>query len=440
MIRRRSLLNSESAYVGYAYSYPHKSAYRTLADAVPLQKVWAKENRESLFLYLHVPFCEFRCGFCNLFTLANAEVDLPARYLSQLRVEAAVIKEELGDARFTQVAIGGGTPTFLNDRELAELFVLSSELLGNKNSVQGTSCEASPATLTSSKAKLLKEWGVTRLSLGVQSFDENESRALGRPQKTSDVVRAIEIAREQRFPTLNLDLIYGLEGQSRAAWLNTVQQAAKFRPEEIYLYPLYVRELTGLGKTGATAGDHRLDHYRAARDLLCGEGYEQKSLRMFALPQKSHQKAGQYRCQTDGMVGLGCGARSYTRELHYSTEFAVGRQGVRSILGDYLRRDAVDFASARHGIAIDSEDQRRRYVIQTLFQADGLDRFEYGQRFGADPLDELPQLAELVELDFAIATPQRLRLTRSGLERSDAIGPWLYSERVVRLMEEFECH
>lgn len=440
MIRRRSLLNSESAYVGYAYSYPHKSAYRTLPDAVPLQKVWAKENRESLFLYLHVPFCEFRCGFCNLFTLANAEVDLPARYLSQLRVEANVIKAALGDARFTQVAIGGGTPTFLNDHELAELLAICGDMFGDSKSVRGTSCEASPATLTPSKAKLLKEWGVTRLSLGVQSFDENESRALGRPQKTSDVVRAIEFVREQDFPTLNLDLIYGLEGQSRVSWLNTVQQAARFRPEEIYLYPLYVRELTGLGKTGASASDHRQDHYRAARDLLCGEGYEQKSLRMFALPKKIPEKTDSYRCQTDGMVGIGCGARSYTCELHYSTEFAVGRMGVRSILGDYLKRDAADFAAARHGIAIDPEDQRRRFVIQTLLQAEGFDRFEYRERFDADALDDLPQLEELLDLDFAVASHERIRLTSSGLERSDAIGPWLYSDRVTRLMEEFECH
>lgn len=440
MIRRRSLLNSETAYVGYAYSYPHKSAYRSLADAVPLQSVWETENRDSLFLYLHVPFCEFRCGFCNLFTLANADVDLPAKYLNRLRVEARIVKEALSDARFTQVAIGGGTPTFFDDRELAELLSIGREVLDDSNAVQGTSCEASPATLTPSKAKLLREWGATRLSLGVQSFDESESRALGRPQKTSDVVQAIAIAREQNFPTLNLDLIYGLEGQSLASWLSTVKRAVEFRPEEIYLYPLYIRELTGLGKTGTTASDRRLEHYRAARDLLCGEGYEQKSLRMFALPPKTDKEAGVYRCQTDGMVGLGCGARSYTRDLHYSTEFAVGRAGVRSILGDYLKRGAADFASARHGIAIDAEEQRRRFVIQTLLQADGLDRVEYGVRFGADPLDDLPQLGELVELEYAITSPKSLRLTATGLERSDAIGPWLYSDRVRRLMEEFECH
>src|SRR5690606_10216074 len=157
-----------------------------------------------------------------------------------------------------------------------------------------------------------------------------------RPQRLSDVDRAIEIAHQHDFPVLNLDLIYGSVGQSLASWLATVDRAIGYAPEEIYLYPLYVRDLTGLGRTGHHANDDRLDHYRTGRDRLLEAGYEQISMRMFRRPLSQAPPNANYNCQSDGMVGIGCGARSYTRELHYSSEFAVGRTGVRSILNDYL--------------------------------------------------------------------------------------------------------
>jgi oxygen-independent coproporphyrinogen-3 oxidase len=139
------------------------------------------------------------------------------------------------------------------------------------------------------------------------------------------------------------------------------------------------------------------------------------------------------------MVGLGCGARSYTRSLHYSTEFAVGRSGVRSILQDYLRREPQEFAAALHGYVLDCDDQRRRYAIQTLLQVGGISRTSYRERFASDVLADLPQLSELGALGMATVSPDRICLTAMGLERSDAIGPWLYSPQVKQRMEEFTC-
>jgi oxygen-independent coproporphyrinogen-3 oxidase len=139
------------------------------------------------------------------------------------------------------------------------------------------------------------------------------------------------------------------------------------------------------------------------------------------------------------MVGLGCGARSYTRALHYSTEFAVGRTGVRAILSDYLARDEQQFSSARYGILLNPDEQRRRYVIQSLLQSEGLLLGDYRSQFRSDVLLDLPQLADLVEGSLATIDQHRLNLTAAGLERSDQIGPWLYSECVRRQMEQFEC-
>src|ERR1700677_239177 len=96
MTRLEQMLQG-SPYQGYAYAYPHKTAYRRLPEAVPLRAVWARERRDSLFLYLHVPFCEMRCGFCNLFTQAKPKEGLADKYLAALRREAEQIRHELGE-------------------------------------------------------------------------------------------------------------------------------------------------------------------------------------------------------------------------------------------------------------------------------------------------------------------------------------------------------
>lgn len=428
--------STDSPFVGYSYSYPHKSAYRTLDPVLSLESLWATEDVDSLFLYFHLPFCEHRCGFCNLFTMANPDADWVGDYLKQLKSEAVQVRGAIPDARFSRIAIGGGTPTFLDEGELEQFLEIAIDVMGAAPGDVPVSCEASPATFTAAKAAMLRDWGVDRLSLGVQSFDEQESRALGRPQYTRDVLQAIEFVRANDFPTLNLDLIYGVPGQSIDSWLQSVREAVRFQSEEIYLYPLYVRELTGLGKTARAANNERLNAYRMAREHLLDVGYEQKSLRMFQLQHLSDD-GPVYCCQSDGMVGLGCGARSYTRALHYSTEFAVGRSSVRAILDDYLKRAPEEFRIAAHGFHLDAEDQRRRHAIMSLLQVEGLLLSDFRHQFQSDVFDDLPQIQELVDRELAETSDDCVRLTTAGLELSDAIGPWLYSARVQTLMQEF---
>lgn len=425
-------------YAGYSYAYPHKTAYRRLDPALPLDDVWRDEEREALFLYLHVPFCEYRCGFCNLFTQAQPETGVTTRYLRQLRVEAEVVCAAFGEASFVRVAIGGGTPTFLNPQELTELLDIAMEVMGAPLGKIPVACEASPSTVTAEKLALLRERGVERLSLGIQAFDEKGAQRLGRPQRRADVERALALARDCGIPTLNLDLIYGGEGETAERLADNVREALAWRPEEVYLYPLYVRPLTGLGGRDGDWDDQRLAAYRAGREVLLEASYEQVSMRMFRLPQGANDAGPVYCCQNDGMVGLGCGARSYTRGLHYSTEYAVGRPGVASILGDYLRRPAESFAAARHGFRLSRDEQQRRFAILSLLQAEGIDRRAFAERFDVDVLEALPQLAELPAIGWGFISEECVRLTPEGLAWSDAIGPWLYSPQVQALMAEYE--
>jgi oxygen-independent coproporphyrinogen-3 oxidase len=434
------MMLADSAYEGYAYAYPHKTAYRPLRPPVPLREVWSAELREALFLYLHVPFCEMRCGFCNLFTQANPEGDLEARYLTALRRQAVRVRDALGDACFARFAVGGGTPTFLDAAGLEALLDVAANLLGADLLAISGSVETSPGTAEVDKLALLRARGVTRISLGVQSFIEAEVHAAGRPQKTDEVDSALDRIRSAGFPTLNIDLIYGLPGQTVASWLTSVRAALRHAPEELYLYPLYVRPLTGLGRSRRAWDDLRPACYRAARDLLLDAGYTQLSMRMFRAAHAPDEDGPVYCCQEDGMVGLGCGARSYTRGLHYSGEYAVGAAGVRGLIADYVARPEQSFDWADYGFRLDAEDQRRRYVLQSLLYRNGLDETAYRRRFGTEALDDLPELSELEPLGLARRTPAGLRLTAKGLERSDTIGPWLYSAKVRGLMGDYAWH
>jgi oxygen-independent coproporphyrinogen-3 oxidase len=177
----------------------------------------------------------------------------------------------------------------------------------------------------------------------------------------------------------------------------------------------------------------RLALYRQGRDLLLASGYEQLSMRSFRR-RRSPALDSDYDCQDDGMVGLGCGARSYTRTLHYSFDYAVSVAGVRAVLDDYLTRDPADFAEALVGFALDDTEQRRRWLVKTLLRAEGVSTRLWRARFGDDP----PHLEVLERRGWLERDDAGLRLTAEGLAHSDAVGPWLVSTAVRAAMREYE--
>ncbi len=155
-----------SPYQSYSYSYPHKTAYRPLEEPVPLSEVWREQPKDALFLYLHVPFCEMRCGFCNLFTMAKPQDEMARRYLDALERQAEVVKGALGTSSFSRLAIGGGTPTQLDDLSFERLFTICSEIMGCDLEAVPISCETSPETLTDAKLAIMSAHHVTRASIG----------------------------------------------------------------------------------------------------------------------------------------------------------------------------------------------------------------------------------------------------------------------------------
>lgn len=434
MTSRLHKLLTGSPWRQYVYGYPHKTAYRAFAEPRPLEAVWAAERADTRFLYVHVPFCELRCGFCNLFTTVNPVDDVVERFLAQLEVEAKETAAVVGTRRYTRAAIGGGTPTYLSAAQLERLLSVMRDTLGLGPAP--LSVEVSPGTLTREKLDALG--AATRLSVGVQSFVEAEVASLKRPQPLATVTAALDLVRERSKAHLNVDLIYGMDGQTPASFVGSLETALRWRPEELYLYPLYVRPLTFLGTRAAAWDDHRLTLYRAGRDWLRAHGYQQRSLRVFVRADVGDVELPEYHAEDDGMVGLGVGARSYTKALHYAHDFAVGPRAVRGIIDEYLARPAASFRLARSGFELDVAEQQRRWVLLTLF-GPGSDGAAFARRFGVPLREALPQLGDLVGEGLAAWQGETLALTDRGLEWSDALGPWLFSPDVEARMGAWEA-
>lgn len=431
----------EQPYQGYTYTYPHKSAYREIEPPRSLHSIWQNEPVERRFLYLHIPFCEMRCGFCNLFTVANPGEDIETAYLAALRREAEAVSFATSGNAATpvQIAMGGGTPTFLQPDQLSEVFdIMAQWFQADPLDIPG-SIETSPKTATPERLQLVRERGIQRVSIGVQSFLDTEVRAMGRPQKLREVEAALNEIRNHDFPVLNIDLIYGAAEQSVESWASSLRRALEWAPEEIYLYPLYVRPRTGLDGRAAVWDDRRLMLYRAGRDFLREAGYDQISMRHFRKPGVFGDVAGEYACQEDGMIGLGPGARSYTREFHYAMNFAVSRASVLQVLSDYTAKNAAAFAMVDHGIWLDQTERMHRYLLKSILRCEGLDCARFNEVFGCNPMAAFPELDGLIHAGLFESQSARIVPTMAGLERSDAIGPWLYSASVTDRMAAFEA-
>ncbi|MGA6170632.1 STM4012 family radical SAM protein [Streptomyces sp. NPDC012600] len=443
-------------YESYVYAYPHKTAYRPLPDRPVLRELWAGERKDALSLYLHIPFCEVRCGFCNLFTRIGAPEELTTRYLDALDRQAVAVRDALGDdepVRFAAAAFGGGTPTFLTAGELERLCDMAEKRMGADLRAVPLSVETSPSTATADRLAVLADRGTTRISIGVQSFVDAEARAAVRPQRRAEVEGALGRIRDARIPVLNIDLIYGIDGQTERTWLTSLDAALAWEPEELYLYPLYVRPLTGLHRLGAAGvtgpeaealeqaawDEQRLRLYAVGRDHLLAHGYEQVSMRMFRRAGAPQEGPEDYACQTDGMIGLGCGARSYTSALHYSFDYAVDMREIRSIVDSFTATE--DFSRAEVGRYVDAAEARRRHLLQSVLQAAGLPVADYRARFGTDPWADFPaELAEFAARGWldTRAPDGVLRLSPLGLAHSDALGPALFSPGVRAAMAAYE--
>jgi putative oxygen-independent coproporphyrinogen III oxidase len=269
---------------------------------------------EAAGLYVHVPFCLTRCGYCDFNTYAGLD-HLSTPYVEALRREAELWSNEWTDAQFVSLFLGGGTPTTLPDRTLAELLDHLRAAFAFTGRPEVT-VEANPDTVDVAYLSALREAGVTRLSLGVQSFDPAVLESLERIHGPTAARKAFVSAREAGFDDVNLDLIYGANGESLDGWRRTLEEAFALGPDHLSCYALTIEPATPLGRkveTGllpAPDPDLQAAMYDLACDLLAQAGYEHYEVSNWARPRHwCVHNMGYWEGRP--YLGLGAGAHSY---------------------------------------------------------------------------------------------------------------------------------
>ncbi len=245
----------------------------------------AQEKAETpLGLYVHVPFCATTCDFCAFYQTVP-QGDAVPRYLEAVAAETARV--EWAGRRVATVFWGGGTPGLLRARELRQLGEATLRCSGGPP--EEWSVELAPATVTPDRLAVLQELGVTRISLGVQSFNAGLLDALGRQHMPAQVYRAYELIRAQGFASVNLDLMFALPGQSEEQWRADLAEALRLAPDHLSTYCLTFEEDTALW-VKLSQGKVKLDpekeaaFYRRTWEFLEESGYAQYEISNFARP------------------------------------------------------------------------------------------------------------------------------------------------------------
>ena len=310
-------------------------------------------------LYVHIPFCQKKCAYCDFFSVTDLSL-IPA-WLNALEKEAGIYQDSFG--LFDTIYLGGGTPSLL---EAPQIIALIEGLRRHFAFAPDTevTLEANPDDVTLEKLRMYQDLGVNRLSLGVQSFQDQELELLGRRHDAAQSLQALEAARAGGFANLSLDLIYGLPGQSLEDWRRTLEQALSFLPEHLSCYQLTYEPETPMGRkkalgevTPATEEEER-DLFLFTSRFLAEHGYLHYEISNFARqgeegrePHYSRHNRKYWRHVP--YLGLGPGAHSFhngvrwwnTRSVkQYCQELAQGRAPVadREVLSEeQIRLEAL---------------------------------------------------------------------------------------------------
>ena len=305
----------------------------------------------SLGIYIHIPFCASKCGYCDFYSLAGCDRLMP-KYQDAL---VAHIRESYGALKSYEVDtvyFGGGTPSYYGASRLAELWT-ELKNSGRVRRDAEVTLEANPDSARLKDLKLLRREGFNRISLGAQCANNDILKLIGRRHNWLQVEQAVRAAREAGFDNLNIDLIYGLPSQTKSDWEDTLMCAIDLRPEHISCYGLTLEKGTPmykyLGSPFLPSDDEQADMYLYAVDALAHYGYAQYEVSNFAIKgYESRHNLGYWTLKD--YLGFGAAAHSCVGGARFSyardvDAYIVGVLGDQKIVDEYERVSSLERSS-----------------------------------------------------------------------------------------------
>ncbi len=381
---------------------------------------------KPLSLYLHIPFCTLKCSYCDFNSYAGLE-GLVDAYIDALTDEIRLWGEAVRGRPLATIFFGGGTPSLLTLPQLERIFSAIHTHFQVEAGAE-VSLEANPGTVEAGYLRELLALGVNRLSLGVQSFHDDELVALDRIHSAEEARQAYRWARKAGFERISLDLIYGLPEQPLERWQATLAEAVALEPDHLSLYALTVEEGTKLaydidhGRVPAPDGDAQAEMYEWSGERLAAAGYAQYEISNWATPGQECQHNLTY-WRNGEWLGLGAGGHSHFGGFRFADVYSP-KQYVRHVeetaaAGLPPAEDTRSLLKAMRQVTYLEEQTPDVAMADTAILAlrlnEGLSPEEFRSRFGRE-LSEVygDTIAELASAGLLDRHDGRLRLTARG--------------------------
>jgi len=350
-----------------------------------------------LSLYIHIPWCIKKCPYCD-FNSHQATAELPEQ-----EYVAALIKDLNNDLDFVQgrtldsIFFGGGTPSLFKPASMASILQAAEQQIGFSENIEIT-LEANPGTFEQQKFSAFRNTGINRLSIGIQSFDNQQLQRLGRVHNSDEAHRAISMARQAGFDNFNLDLMHGLPEQHLEQAIADLQTAIDFAPTHLSWYQLTIEANTEFHKhPPLLPGDEsRWEIFQRGQALLADKGYQQYEVSAYSQPGKASRHNLNY-WQFGDYLGIGAGAHGKITQLD-------GSQGTPQLLRSRKTRAPKDYLNKekprRHIETIANEDIAGEFMMNALRLNQGFTKTDFKQYSG------LP--ASHIEKGISVARAQGL--------------------------------
>ncbi|MGC8864763.1 MAG: radical SAM family heme chaperone HemW [Bacteroidales bacterium] len=372
-------------------------------------------------LYIHVPFCRKKCPYCNFFSVVSDK--LRNDFIELLLSEANHFASDWSDQTMATLYLGGGTPSLLSEEELRALFKgLRTQF---KISPQAEiTLEVNPDDITLDSLKLWKDLGINRLSVGLQSLDEAALDFLERLHSAGESLNKLRLVRNVGFTNLSLDLIYGIPGLSRQAWLKTLEQVFEFRPEHMSAYALTLEEKTiydfrvRRNQVSAPPDDLALAHFHLLRRMARHHGYHFYEVSNLSLPGYHSRHNTSYWTGVP-YLGLGPSAHSFDGRKRWWNPASISKW-----------RQIVTHKQDREEEQLSRIMQLNEYLMTCLRTREGMLFNHFEQRWGKQALEHL--LQKVGKLPRG-----RILLTHKGIYVP--VRNFMISDGIIRELLEFDA-
>ena len=381
-------------------------------------------SSELISLYVHIPFCETKCPYCDFNTYAAIEPLMPG-YVAALNTEITLWGGLLGSPEVHTIFFGGGTPSYLPSDDIRHTMETIRSAFSVEPGAEVT-LEANPGDFSDDKLAEYLDCGINRLSIGVQSFDDDLLKTLGRRHNAADATEAYRQAQDSGFRNISIDLMYGLPHQSIGQWQDTLRQALELAPPHISMYCLTLEGGTPMerwveqGSMPIPDADLAADMYLAAQNDMKAAGYRHYEISNWALNGRLSRHNLTY-WRNEPYLGVGPGAHSYLGDCRFSA-IRPPREYIRRMREEPEGADSASVHEAIRGVPVVDEIERidkplemAETMMMGLRLDEGISVTRFTERFGAPPSHAYGDtIRELEELALVHAQDGAIRLTHRG--------------------------